>query len=86
MEPHKKMEPLSIKWNALSINGTRRPKMFYNNNKISKVEAQFYFFTRSIIFSEFPMGNTAITVGLMVRLKPGTMLLFRFKVPRDQKQ
>jgi hypothetical protein len=35
---------------------------------------------------EFPIGNTAITVGLMVRLKPGTMLLFRFEVPRDQKQ
>jgi hypothetical protein len=36
--------------------------------------------------SEFPIGNTAITVGLMERLKPGTMLLFCFEVPRDQKQ
>jgi hypothetical protein len=36
-------------------------------------------------FSEFPIGNTAITVGLMVRLKPGTMLLFGFEVHRDQK-
>jgi hypothetical protein len=36
--------------------------------------------------SEFPIGNTAITVSLMVGHKPGTMLLFRFEVPRDQKQ
>jgi hypothetical protein len=37
-------------------------------------------------FSEFPIGNTAITVGLMARLKPDIMLLFRFEVPKDQKQ
>jgi hypothetical protein len=39
-----------------------------------------------MVFKELPIANTAITVGLMERLKPGTMLLFRFEVPRDQKQ
>jgi hypothetical protein len=37
-------------------------------------------------FSKFPIENITITVYLMVRHKPGTMLLFHFKVPRDQKQ
>jgi hypothetical protein len=43
-----------------------------------------YLYVRTI--SEFPIGNTAITVGLMETPKTGTMLLFRFEVPRDQKQ
>jgi hypothetical protein len=47
----------------------------------SKLAGQLFRF-----ISEFPIGNTAITVGLMERLKPGTMLLFCFEVPRDQKQ
>jgi hypothetical protein len=46
----------------------------------------FHMLYQETCFSEFPIGNTAITVGLMERLKPGTMLLFCFEVPRDQKQ
>jgi hypothetical protein len=49
--------------------------------KIKHIFSEYYKY-----FSEYPMKNTAIIVGLMERLKPGTILLFRFEVPRDQKQ
>jgi membrane-bound metal-dependent hydrolase YbcI (DUF457 family) len=57
----------------------------YFHSLLSPAQLSF-FFSFLLVFSEFPTGNTAITVGLMERLKPGTMLLFRFEVPRDQKQ
>ena len=37
------------------------------------------------ILANFPYREEAITVGLMVRLKPGTMITFCFEVPRHQK-
>jgi hypothetical protein len=59
-----------------------KSQYFVNKGRVSKV----VFTVKYYVFSEFPIGNTAITVGLMEGPKPGTMLLFRFEVPRDQKQ
>jgi hypothetical protein len=52
---------------------------------VTALKLQLFTVTTLCPFREFPIGNTAITVGLMVRPKPGTMLLFRFEVPRQKK-
>jgi hypothetical protein len=55
--------------------------------KFSELNNYKYLYHHScMLISEFPIGNTAITVGLMVKPKPGNMLLFRFVGPRDQEK